>query len=47
MDLLQRLYSRILHYAGNLEPHHWIILLVVLILIGLFCLKGFGSRANY
>jgi hypothetical protein len=46
MDFYQ-VYHRVLHYAGSLEPQHWVIILVVIIVVGVFFLRGFGSRAKF
>jgi hypothetical protein len=44
---LYRLYHQVLDYAGDLAPQQWIVILAVIILIGAFFLRGFGSRAKY
>jgi hypothetical protein len=47
MQWLQRLYYQVIRDAGNLEPQHWLLILVVIIIIGAYFLRGFGSRAKY
>jgi hypothetical protein len=37
----------IFHYAGRLDPQQWLLVLIVVIIIGLVCLRGFGSRSQY
>jgi hypothetical protein len=44
---VHRLYDQALRYASHLEPQHWVIIFVVLIGVGAFFLRGFGSRAKY
>ena len=33
--------------ASQLDRHHWVILSVVVFVVGLVCMRGFGSRSNY
>ena len=33
--------------ASQLDRQHWIILSVLVLVLGLVCMKGFGSRNNY
>jgi hypothetical protein len=47
MDWLQRLYHHILRQADYLGPQHWVLILVGIILLGVFLLRGFGSLAKY
>jgi hypothetical protein len=47
MDWLKQVYHQVLRSAGTLEPHHWVLILVGIILIGAYFLRGFGSRAKY
>lgn len=34
-------------YASRLDPQQWLFVLAVVIIIGLICLRGFGSRSQY
>lgn len=47
MDFVQRLFRQILRDASDLEPQHWVLILVAIIIVGAFFLRGFGSRAKY
>jgi hypothetical protein len=42
-DWLRELFR----YAGRLDPQQWMFLLAVVIVIGVICLRGFGSRSQY
>jgi hypothetical protein len=33
--------------AGRFDRHQWIIISVVVLIIGLVTMRGFGSRNNY
>ncbi len=44
---MQDLLREILRYADRLAPQHWLIVLAMMIVIGLLCLRGFGSRSKY
>jgi hypothetical protein len=41
------LYSRILSYADRLGPKDWFWILIAMIIVGAFLLRGFGSRKHY
>jgi hypothetical protein len=47
MSYLTYLWSRTLSYADRLSPHHWFWILVVILIVGAFLLRGFGSRKHY
>ena len=42
-DWLQQIQRQMVH----LDREHWIIILVVAFVIGLFFLRGYGSRTSY
>ena len=37
----------VIHYAARLDPQQWLLVLGAVIIIGLICLRGFGSRSQY
>ena len=37
----------VFHYAARLNPQQWLLVFGVVIVIGLICLRGFGSRSQY
>lgn len=46
--------DQVMHYvhmvvraASQLDRQHWIILSVLVLGLGLACMRGFGSRNNY
>ncbi len=39
--------QKILRYSDRLGTQEWALLLVGVIVIGYFCLRGFGSRSGY
>jgi hypothetical protein len=40
-------YREIVRYLDRLSPQGWLMVLAVAIIVGLFCLRGFGSRSRY
>jgi hypothetical protein len=36
-----------LRWLENLSPREWLVVLAVVIVTGLICLRGFGSRSQY
>ncbi|MGW8257103.1 MAG: hypothetical protein ACWGMZ_06435 [Thermoguttaceae bacterium] len=47
MSKINYFIREVLHYASQLDPQEWVIVLCVLIIIGALCLRGFGSRSDY
>ncbi len=41
------LWRRVMHYAGRMGPQEWLLVLVAVIVVGLICMRGYGSRSNY
>jgi hypothetical protein len=39
--------ERLFHFSGEPNREQWIIISVVVLLVGLVCMKGFGSRSQY
>jgi hypothetical protein len=44
---ISNLYDRVMGYADQMSPQEWVVALVVMLVVGALCLKGFGSRSNY
>jgi hypothetical protein len=44
--MLQRILQDLLHYTQNMQPKQWLLLLLVTLVLGMFCLRGMGSRKN-
>jgi hypothetical protein len=47
VDMLWNYLDRVAGYAGSLDRNQWVVLSVAVLLVGLICMKGFGSRNNY
>ena len=39
--------ERLFHFSGNPSREQWIMFSVVVLFLGMACMKGFGSRTNY
>ena len=44
---MERYYNDVMRLADLLSPQQWMLVLGVVIVVGVFCLRGFGSRSNY
>ena len=42
-----RFIDLVTRYAGQLDRQQWIILSVLVLMLGLITMRGFGSRNNY
>ncbi len=40
-------WHELLRYANRMGPQEWVFVLAAMIVVALFCLRGFGSRKNY
>ncbi len=47
VDMVWEYLEKVARHFGGLERQHWILLSVVALVVGLVCLRGFGSRTNY
>jgi hypothetical protein len=45
--MLNYWFREIVRYADQLSPQQWLLALGAVIIIGLLCLRGFGSRSQY
>jgi len=46
-DFFSRYLDRLTDYAGHLERQHWVLISVGVLVMGLICMRGFGSRNKY
>lgn len=47
VDKLWHYVDVITRSASQLDRQHWVILSVVVLIVGLVCMRGFGSRNYY
>ena len=47
LDKVWHFVDVVTRQAAHLERTHWIILSVVVLGLGMACMKGFGSRNSY
>lgn len=40
-------YNKTISYLNTLNEQEWLILLALVVVVGVVCLRGFGSRAGY
>lgn len=40
-------WNDLMRWIERLDTQEWALVLIVAIAIGAFCMRGFGSRANY
>ncbi|MEI8372945.1 MAG: hypothetical protein WCJ35_08960 [Planctomycetota bacterium] len=39
--------TEVLAFIDRMEPQHWLIALAGVIVVGLVCMKGMGSRSHH
>jgi hypothetical protein len=42
-----RYYDKLIAWLEALNETEWFVLLVMVLILGALCLRGFGSRKNY
>lgn len=42
-----KLYESALKAVSRFDANEWLIALVVVVIVGFFCMRGFGSRSGY
>ena len=46
-DIVSKCLDQVTRYAGGLERQHWVLISVVVLGLGMLCMRGFGSRNSY
>lgn len=41
---MERFEYEVLYWINHLQPHHWVMLLAGVIVVGAVCMKGIGGR---
>lgn len=39
--------NEIMYYVNRSNAQHWLLVLIAVVVIGLFSMRGFGSRSQY
>lgn len=40
-------YREIMHFLGHMSPQGWLMVMAAMIVVAVFCMRGFGSRTRY
>ncbi len=46
-QIMDHYYHIIMRFLDRMGPQEWVIVLAAMIVVGFFCLRGFGSRSQY
>jgi len=44
---MHQIYREVMQQINHLDARQWLYVLVGVVFVGLFCLRGFGSRSDY
>jgi hypothetical protein len=44
---MRQFLNELVRYVERMDVQQWFFLLVVVVLLGALCLRGFGSRSQY
>ncbi len=47
MRFISNFFYSTFHYFDRLNSHQWLWLLIGIVFFGVYCMRGFGSRAKY
>ncbi len=47
MRMITHYLNSLFQFFDRLNSHQWIWLLIAIVLLGFYCMRGFGSRAKY
>ena len=41
------MWRQMTRYASRMGPQEWVLVLAAMIVVGLICMRGYGSRSQY
>ena len=44
---VERYFHELFRYVERLDTHHWVLVFVAAVIVGVLCMRGFGSRSDY
>ena len=44
---MSHIFQRIMHTVDCMSPHHWLLVLGAMIVVGFLTMRGVGSRSHY
>jgi hypothetical protein len=44
---MEKFANEVLSFINQMEPKHWVFVLAGVIVVGLVCMKGVGTRSHY
>jgi len=48
--MLEKLFDlggHVTRHVGHLDRNQWLLVMACVVVVGLFCFRGFGSRTDY
>lgn len=40
-------YRDVMRFIEHMDRQEWVLALIAVVVVGLVCMRGFGSRSNY
>lgn len=47
MRHLYHVYYDLMRHVERMDPQEWLLALIGVVIVGLICMRGFGSRSSY
>ena len=45
--MMEKIVDEVLYFISHMEPQHWVLALAGVIVVGIVCMKGMGTRSQY
>lgn len=47
MRHLYCIYHDMMRFVERMDPQEWLLALIAVVVVGLVCMRGYGSRSSY
>jgi|GEM_PF-5548007 len=47
MDFFQTIFRQMFRFVNSLGPNGWAVIAIMIVFLGTYCMKGYGSRDTY
>ncbi len=44
---VERYFHEVFRYVERMDTQHWVLVCVAAVIVGVLCMRGFGSRSGY
>ena len=44
---MRQFYREVMQFVEHMDTQEWVLALMAVVVVGLVCMRGFGSRSDY